>query len=64
VEWYLKAKKIPNLTKLAATNMPAGRGRKGAVPPRKRRRKKFHPPEARVSFSTVAGLDLDDEIEP
>ena len=37
VQWYLKAKKIPNLMKLATTNMPAGRGRKGAAPPRKRR---------------------------
>ena len=59
VQWYLKAKKIPNLMKLATTNMPAGRGRKGAAPPRKRRRKLPHLPEARIPFSTMAGLDSD-----
>ena len=54
VTWFSKAKKTPNLTKLATTNMPAGRGRKGGVPPRKRR--KIQSPKTRVSFATVAGF--------
>ena len=35
--WFLKAKKIPNITKLATTEMPVGRGRKGSrAPPKKK----------------------------
>lgn len=35
---YLRKKKVtPNITKLVTSNMPRGRGRKGSVPPRKRK---------------------------
>ena len=54
IEWYKKSKKTPNLTKLATTKMPAGRGRKGSVAPPKKKKKV----EAmgRVSFADVCGL--------
>ena len=39
IEWFKKAKKSPNITKLVTTKMPQGRGRKGCVPPRKKKRK-------------------------
>lgn len=34
-----KSKRVPNITKLVTAKMPKGRGRKGCVPPRKRRKK-------------------------
>ena len=36
VSWLKKAKQSPNLTKLALSQMPKGRGQKGGMPPRKR----------------------------
>ena len=54
VQWYLKAKKVPNLTKLATTEMPAGRGRKGSKAPPKKKSKVQ--PDSRVPFSIVAGV--------
>ena len=36
--YYRKLKKVPNFTDLAVSGMPVGRGRKGSVPPRKRKR--------------------------
>ena len=60
VRWFSNAKKAPNISKLATTNMPAGRGRKGGVPPRKKR--KVQPPESRVSFATIAGLGNEVDI--
>ena len=39
VEWVKRAKKVPNTTKLVITKMPKGRGRKGNIPPRKRKKK-------------------------
>ena len=38
VDWFVKAKKQPNITNLIMTGMPTGRGRKGGVPPRKRKK--------------------------
>ena len=38
IDYFKKLKKIPNLSALAKTGMPTGRGRKGAEPPRKRHR--------------------------
>ena len=38
IAWFAKAKKKPNFTKLATHDMPSGRGRKGSVPPRKRKK--------------------------
>ena len=54
VQWYLKAKKVPNLTKLATTEIPAGRGRKGSKAPPKKKPKVQ--PDSRVPFSIVAGV--------
>lgn len=51
VTWFAKAKKIPNLTQLTTSQMPAGRGRKGGVPPRKIR--KTVPADSRKSFSDI-----------
>ena len=39
IEWYRKAKKMPSLTKLATSDMPKGRGRKGGRVPRKKQTK-------------------------
>ena len=36
IDNFTKKKRQPNLTKLALHGMPAGRGRKGGQPPRKR----------------------------
>ena len=49
VRWFTKAKKVPNITKLATTEMPAGRGRKGSRAPPKKRPKMQ--PESRIPFS-------------
>ena len=38
VDWFVKAKKRPNITNLVLTGMPSGRGRKGGVPPRKKKK--------------------------
>ena len=54
VTWFAKAKKIPNLTYLTTSQMPAGRGRKGSVPPRKKR--KTVPKDSRKSFSDIISL--------
>ena len=51
ITWFAKAKKVPNIIQLVTSQMPAGRGRKGSVPPRKRR--KTVPPESRKSFSDI-----------
>ena len=53
VRWFTKAQKVPNITKLATTEMPAGRGRKGSRAPPKKRPKVQ--PESRVPFSVVSG---------
>ena len=55
VTWFAKAKRVPNITRLATSQMPSGRGRKGGIPPRKRR--KTVPPESRKSFSNILPLD-------
>ena len=39
VDWLIKAKKSPNLTQLALTTMPKGRGRKGCAPPPRKKKK-------------------------
>ena len=39
IEWYRKAKKMPSLTKLATSDMPKGRGRKGGRVPQKKQTK-------------------------
>lgn len=36
--YYRKAKKVPNFTQIAKANVPTGTGRKGSVPPRKRKK--------------------------
>lgn len=51
VSWFKKAKKSLNITKLATTNMPAGRGRKGSLPPAKKKKKVAI--KSRLSFSEV-----------
>ena len=38
IDWFVKAKKRPNITSLVLTGMPIGRGRKGGVPPRKKKK--------------------------
>lgn len=38
VDWFVKAKRRPNITNLVLTGMPMGRGRKGGVPPRKKKK--------------------------
>jgi hypothetical protein len=55
VTWFAKAKKVPNITQLVTSQMPAGRGRKGGIPPRKRR--KTVPAESRKSFSDILPLN-------
>ena len=56
--YYRKLKKVPNFTDLAVSGMPAGRGRKGSVPPRKKERQT--PVESRVpmavTVSTTSGV--------
>ena len=37
VTWYRQAKKLPSISKLAMSDMPRGRGRKGGKPLRKRK---------------------------
>ena len=54
VRWFTKAKKVPNITKLATTEMPAGRGHKGSKAPPKKRPKVQ--PESRIPFSVVSGV--------
>ena len=39
MDWLKRTKKAPNLTKLVPAKMPKGRGRKGCLSPRKRRKK-------------------------
>ena len=51
VNWFIKAKKSVNITKLATTNMPAGRGRKGSIPPPKKKKKMGE--KSRAIFSDV-----------
>ena len=38
IDWFVKAKKRPNITNLVLTGMPSGRGRKGGAPPRKKKK--------------------------
>ena len=53
VQWYSKAKKVPNITKLATAEMPAGWGHKGfKAPPKK---KQMVQPDSRVPY-IVAGV--------
>lgn len=49
IEWFCQAKRCPNLTKLVTSQMPAGCGRKGGKPAR--RRKKKSDATSRVVFS-------------
>ena len=51
IEWMKKAKRSPNLTKLLLTKMPKGRGQKGGVPPRKKKKK--DEVQVRKSFTEV-----------
>ena len=48
VAFYKKTKRVPNLTSMATSGMPKGKGRKGSEPPRKRKRKETV--ESRVSL--------------
>lgn len=64
VDWLKKVKKSPNLTQLALTTMPKGRGRKGCNPPP--RKKKKVTVESRKSFAellkeecSTSRLDMD-----
>ena len=57
IEYYKKQKKIPNLSALAKTGMPTGRGRKGTEPPRKRRRGDCI--ETRVPFNPTLEVDAE-----
>ena len=54
IRWFLNAKKVPNLTKLATAEMPAGRGCKGTKAPPKKKPKMQ--PSSRVPFSLVARI--------
>ena len=67
---YGNIKKVPNITKLATTSMPKGRGRKGSKAPSKRR-----PPvpiETRIELNplssepitTTAAVEMDIHISP
>ncbi len=64
VESFGKKRRHPNLTKLALHGMPAGRGRKGQQPPRKRARKV--PLESSVPFqpSVVTTQSSDAQAVP
>ena len=57
IDCYKKQKKIPNMSALAKTGMPTGRGRKGVKPPRKRRR--GGSTETRVPFNPTAEENTD-----
>lgn len=59
VDWFKKAKKRPNLTKLATSQMPSGRGRKGGVGPR--RKKKRPNATSRIPFSISDSEESMDE---
>ena len=54
VTWFAKAKKILNLTHLTTSQIPAGRGCKGGVSPRKKR--KTVPADTRKSFCDIISL--------
>lgn len=54
VSWFTKAKKVPNIAKLATTEMPAGRGcKRSKAPPKKWSTVQ---PESRIPFSVVSGM--------
>ena len=63
IEWYRKANKIPSLSKLATSDMPKGRGRKGGQAPRKKQAKT--PVTARIDLINVASTEstLASEVE-
>ena len=50
IEYFIKQRKVPNMSRLAKAGMPKGCGRKGSEPPRKK--KKAVTSEARVSLQT------------
>ena len=54
ISFVQKKKKRPNLTNLTTTTMPRGRGRKGGVPPRKRKAR-LHGEPTRLSMCTTTG---------
>lgn len=58
--WFKKAKKYLNITKLATTNMPAGRRRKGSLPPPKKKKVAI---KSRVSFSEVMNQGISEESQ-
>jgi len=45
IQWYTVTGQEPNITRLAQAGLPAGRGRKGGVPKRKRSRTPSVPPD-------------------
>ena len=57
IDCFKKQKKTPKMSALAKTRMPTGRGRKGVVPPRKRRR--GISTETRVPFDPSVGENTD-----
>ena len=58
MDWFIKAKKRPNITNLVLTGMPSGRGRKGGVPPKKR--KKSIPATSRTSAASLLATSCED----
>ena len=56
---YLKKKKAPNVTYLylVTTNMPKGRGRKGSVPPRKRKQNRDDETCTRVPMTVTQSIE-------
>ncbi len=57
VAFVQKKKKRPNITKLTTASMPKGRGRKGGVPPRKRKAP-VHGEPTRLPMSTRSSGDI------
>ena len=62
VFWYRKSKKLLSLSKLAMTDMPKGRGRKGGRAPRKR--KKPQPVTTRVPLMPAVSSQQSPWISP
>ena len=57
ISQFQKSKKVPNLSALAKTGLPKGRGRKGGEPARKRR--KLPTPETRVALNPTSSHSED-----
>ena len=66
LQWYTRYAESPNISTLAMTNLPRGRGRKGGKPKRQRNRN-YNPPidniTVRPGLQTANPFDINDDSE-